>query len=121
MQQGIPGSTFTAATGRGALGGSRSLRSFGGSPGPCPPRNEPLHHSQDQQPVALVAIVPIGFPGLDLQALGAGALPAVQGFQQAGGCDVNRVESPQLHAENLPEAPVVFGLGGAEEIITPKP
>lgn len=53
---------------------------------PAPPRTSPGPpgccgcHLQDQQPVALVAIVPIGFPGLDLQALGAGALPAVQGF-----------------------------------------
>lgn len=49
-------------------------------PFPQLPRDANRMHLQDQQPVALVAIVPIGFPGLDLQALGAGALPAVQGF-----------------------------------------
>lgn len=66
-------------------------------------RRPPSYHldSQDQQPVALLAIVAIGLPGFDLQPLGIGALGAIQRFQQARGAQVHRVEGTQLQAENL--------------------
>lgn len=69
-----------------------------------------LLDSQDQQPVALLAIVAIGLPGLDLQPLRVRALRAVQRFQQARRAQVHRVEGTQLHAEDLAVLPMVLRL-----------
>lgn len=102
------------------------LRRSGPSPGnpfPISNRIRPRHRapscrldSQNQQPVALLAVVAIGLPGFDLQPLRVGALGAVQRFQQARRAQVHRVEGAQLHAENLAVLLVVLRLQRAGRV-----
>ena len=98
-----------------------SLHQAGPAPGnpnsrafPASSRQPPscVSDSQDQQPVALLAIVAIGLPRFDLQPLGVRALAAIQRFQQARRAQVHRVEGTQLHAENLAVLLVVLDLQG---------
>lgn len=73
---------------------------------PAPRRRD----SQDEQPVALPAVVAVGLPGFDLQPLGVRALRAVQRLQQARRAQVHRVEGTQPQAENLAVLFVALGL-----------